>query len=259
MKVVIFPDFGNIGSYPEVRKYILFSYPHNVEERGEKRILSSGTWGIASMKRGNYKERDWQHLYSWYKENSKFNNTGWYMMPDEYLRPKNTMQNFLRWKKLYPDIDVVPIIQFKREKEIDLLGALEQIEFYMQFNPVRICISNPAMEALQWNKYLSILGKKIKSYNENCWIHVLGAGWSFADIKNYIVIDEIDSIDTIAYYTDAKQHKVWYTSGHIDDRYDLVCDCPVCSNSAKKDWKGIALHNAFVIQKFVERERLRCI
>lgn len=259
MRAIWFPDFGPLPEgLPEVRRWILYSFPHEPEARGERRVLSSGTWGIASKKAGRYEAREWPALYEYYRRHAHLNNTGWYMMPDEYLRPDATVANWMRWRRLYPDLPVVPIIQFRREKRVDLALALEQARTYARFNPPCICISNPACTALDWADALRMLAAMIRRLMPRAWIHVLGAGWDVRDVMRYAEIDAIDSIDSIAYYSDAQEGVAWHLHGRAEKERPEGCGCPACSNGAPADWRRLALHNAWVAQTLVDhRNRKR--
>lgn len=256
MKAIWFADFGPIGNLAEIRRWLLFSFPHPVEERGEMRVLSSGTWGIASRRYGHYGLRHWEELYDYYRRYDVLGNSGWRIMPDEYLHPEATMNNFCEWNKRFPDCSVVPVIQFRREHEFELYTALKQLEFYAPFKPSRICISNPAYVALEWREDLTALAGMVKRIIPGCWIHVLGAGWTPREILDYAAIREIDSIDSIAYYIDAKDGEAWYLNGRTELGRPESCSCPVCTSQKSTDWRGLALHNAWVAQELASRAML---
>lgn len=249
MQAIWFPSFGAIpGILPELRRWVFYSFPHEPLENGEFRVLSSGTWGA----RGNYGNRNWQALYDYYRQYENRGNAEWRMMPDEYLDPRKTMQNFLKWMELYPDMSVVPIIQFTRKKYCDLYAIKKQIDFYRQYKPVKICISNPGFWCVEWVDNLIYVSSQIKDKLTSPWIHVLGAGWNIFDIKQYTKISSIDSVDNIIYYTEAKNGMAWCTSKDRSDIYtNIVCNCPACV-SGVKGWKKIAMHNAYVAQEVVK-------
>lgn len=252
MKEMWFCDFGPLPEgLPELRNVVFYSCPQAPIGNAPKKILSSGTWGIASAG-GFYKTRNWDRLYKYYKQFQNVGYPGWRMMPDEYLRPWKTMKNFQKWMESYPDLPVVPIIQSTKEKCFDLFTAKKQIQFYKQFSPNKICISNPAFFCHEWVEELTFIAMSIKDILNGPWIHVLGAGWDIGDIKQYARIEAIDSVDTIVYYTAAQRGEAWrcHISNSIPVK-NLKCDCPACS-SVIDGWQRIAMHNAFTAQEVIK-------
>lgn len=255
MHTIWFPDFGELpAGLPELREWIFYSFPHKPRLTGKCRVLSSGTWGLASLGKGNYGVRGWNDLYNYYIKYAGIGTPGWRMMPDEYLHPYKTMKNFKEWYERFPDMPVIPIIQFSKKKHCDIYLARKQIQFYWQYNPDRICISNPGFRCDEWLTELSFVSEMCKDMLGGPWIHVLGAGWDMFDITQYLKIDTIDSIDSIAYYTAARDGVMWLPSLNIDSFKKGLCNCPACESDVDA-WARAAMHNAYVAQEVVKNYR----
>lgn len=148
--------------------------------------------------------------------------------PDVYLDPYRTMQN---WKWWYQncDVAVVPVIQFRHQKRLDLYLALEQAQFYVSFEPKFVCISNPGMLAVE-SQSIVMICQTVRNITGAQWLHNLGAGWSPQDVRDWYELGCFDSIDSIAYYTDAQAGRVWRRDGG--------------SERSKLPWRELAVHNA---------------
>lgn len=197
---------GKITEYPR-----LYAYPSAPEFIGNKFVvLDSGAFSL-SMKG---KEIDDEHIRKlglhYIKHNASDSGNVLAIAPDVFLSPEKSMANFVKIQKLYPALRTIPVLQSKRKKKIDLYGTMQQLKFYKTYNIKSICISNPSLlacEALEQgiedvvSECRSTLGKDI-------WIHILGAGWNAHDVRMWGTLD-INSIDSIAYYSDAVAQKTW--------------------------------------------------
>jgi hypothetical protein len=149
--------------------------------------------------------------------------------PDAYLDPRLTMQNW-RWWQEHIGLPVAPVIQFPAAGRIDVYAGLKQAEFYAAWQPDFMSISNPALTAAALvNKLLAAEVRRITGCR---WLHNLGAGWSPADIAAWRDLACFDSIDSVAYYTDARRGIRW----RLDGRTECSAD----------PWRQIAVENANV-------------
>lgn len=250
MRAVWFPDFGSLpAGLPDVREWVLFSFPHEPGPRGARRILSSGTWGLHSAGR-LYARRRFDALAHYYLRHDALCNTGWRMMPDEYLRPHRTARNLEEWRRCWPGLAVVPIIQMAREKHVDCYLVKRQVQQYAEAARCAgcICISNPAFHGLEWRDELAWCVEQVRAALPDVWIHVLGAGWGPGDIWVYSRVPGLDSVDTITYYADAQRGVMWDLYGRR--RAHARCPCPACQ-SGVVGWEALAMHNAWVAQEVV--------
>jgi hypothetical protein len=125
--------------------------------------------------------------------------------PDVFTKPKKSIENFKLFKSLYPELKFYPVFQFNKLKQIDMLSFYTQIQFYKDINLDTIFISNPFLRAVEAkNQGLEDCIKEIKKVFKNSWVHILGAGWDLEDIQKWFSIKDIDSIDSISYYTSAQ-------------------------------------------------------
>jgi hypothetical protein len=131
--------------------------------------------------------------------------------PDVFLDPAATMRNWTHWHGQV-SLPVVPVIQFPRRGQLDLYSTLKQAKFYAPFQPDFICISNPALNAAQ-SAPLVELCALVRQATGATWLHNLGAGWSPHDIAAWRDLACFDSIDSIAYYTDAQDGWLWRRDG----------------------------------------------
>lgn len=184
----------------------LYAYPMAVDKptAGEFVILDSGAYGLSQ--RGM--EIDAEHMFKlarYYKANGASNRFAVLgIAPDKFLDPEKTMDNYRFWHK-YIQQPVVPVIQFKAMKKIDLHSGLRQVDFYLPGNRI-MAISNPGLKARQ-AKAMHYLIEYMRKVGVE-WIHNLGAGWNTLDCRDWFEMG-FDSIDSIAYYTDADKGITW--------------------------------------------------
>lgn len=201
-------------------------------------ILDSGAYGLAkggAKMNAAYVEKLAAHYQQHHAENVLC------IAPDEYLNPRVTMNRFSDWHS-HHSIPVVPVIQFPREKHLDLFSAYRQAQFYAaqrealpryQGRPF-LAVSNPNLRASQCYS-LKALCLRIRALFGPCWLHCLGAGWWPQDIVDWRNLGCFDSIDSIAYYTDAQQHQRWQGQYVVSD-----FDTP---------FPALAAHNAHVARQ----------
>ena len=201
-------------------------------------ILDSGAWGLAQRGKSmncNYMQRLAEHYSRFQSRNVHC------IAPDVYLDPRQTMRNWEWWQTNFPEIKVVPVIQFERERTLDWYCAVRQAEFYAQFHPGFIAVSNPALRASESGVMIEICAA-VREITKAKWLHNLGAGWSPDDIAAWRELGCFDSIDSVSYYEDAKRGKCWRRDGKIE-----IC-------RTKTNWRAVAHHNAEVANTLAEKE-----
>ncbi len=202
-------------------------------------VLDCGTWGLHTRGK-RYAERGFADLAAYYRTHS----ASWRAAPDEYLRPDRTMENWRDWQRLFPDVPVAPVIQYQREGRPSASEVLRQLEEYASASSGVLLISNPGMTAGAWLDHLAWAVAEVKRAVPGVWVHVLGAGWDPVDIALYRRVPGLDSIDSIAYYTDAQRGVAWRLGGKGPGRPD-GCPCPACT-SGVRGMAALAMHNAWV-------------
>lgn len=178
----------------------LFAYPSEpFLQNGGYTILDSGAYGL--YQRGssinlNYMKKLSAHYEKYATENV------FCVAPDEYLNPIASMSNFISWKNSKLFQSVCPVIQSWHEKQIDENCIMKQVKFYRKnTSQDRIFFSNNALTASEASFFgLNEIFRKIHQAGFK-WIHNLGAGWSLKDIKEWKKFEQLDSMDSIAYYS----------------------------------------------------------
>jgi hypothetical protein len=202
-------------------------------------ILDCGTWGLHARGQG-YGGRHFEGLAEYYRQHE----ARWRVAPDEYLRPDRTLENWRAWLGRFPDVPVVPVVQYRREGRPSADELLKQLEVYAAMAPAAVFISNPGMKAGSWLDHLAWAVGEVKRAVPGAWVHVLGAGWDPVDVVLYRRVPGLDSIDSIAYYTDARDGIAWRIGGKGPGRPD-GCPCPACAVGTP-GWQAVAMHNAWV-------------
>jgi hypothetical protein len=196
----------------------LYAYPANPEPpaNGGFIILDSGAFGLSQsgQKIGIGWMKQLAEHYKKFNASSDFPVLG--MAPDAYLDACTTMNNWMWWQKNI-NLPVVPVIQFKKKKMLDAYHAVIQAKFYAPSKPPVVAISNPSMRAIEAPVMRQICCI-IRQITGAKWLHNLGAGWSPLDVKKWFELG-FDSIDSIAYYTDAQNGLRWRTSS---DEKELI-------------------------------------
>lgn len=191
-------------------------------------ILDSGAFGL-SQRGQRIGIGHMQRLALYYKP--YINQSGYHCIaPDVFLEPELTMRNWEWWQE-YVKLPVVPVIQFPKLKRIDVYSALCQAQYYAPWRPEFVAISNPGLAAMESNGIVEtcILVRQLAGAG---WLHYLGAGWSPSDLTVWRDLACFDSLDTVAYYTDAQEGILW----RRDDGQEW----------SDRPWRDIALENAKV-------------
>lgn len=196
--------------FPHCRKYEkeirkikgisrLFAYPKapHFDNRGKVVILDSGAFGLSLQGRKitkNHMQKLNKHYRKYARENTLC------IAPDIFLNPMESMWNMRTWFKnnYYPHVTAV--IQCTQKGWIDLNDLKYQADYYSNFTN-EFCFSNNGLtgEMAQYFRLERLFEYMKKNLNAK-WIHILGAGWSLKDIKDWMKISYFDSMDSIAYY-----------------------------------------------------------
>ena len=208
----------------------LYPFPRPPKLNAHKRIiLDSGAFGLAQ--RG--KAIDYHHmrrLAGYYRKYGASND--WPVVgiaPDVFLDHNATMKNW-RWWHDNIGLPVVPVIQFS-SRRLDPYVIIRQSKFYAGYKPPVVAIGNPMLSATESRELMPMIAYTVRQITGARWIHHLGAGWSPKDIMAWREMNCFDSIDSIAYYTDAQNGKMWHASGGI--------------TLSTFDFTIVARHNAF--------------
>lgn len=161
--------------------------------------------------------------------------------PDEYLSPAATLANWRHWHQHFA-IAIVPVIQFKRAKTLDLYTAIRQAKAYAPCAPSFVAISNPALSAALSGTLMQQICTTVRAITGATWLHNLGAGWHPKDIAAWRELACFDSIDSIAYYTDAQDGYKWRADGYRE--------------RSKDKWIDLAVHNARIAQEIARGTHL---
>lgn len=177
----------------------LFAFPKIPKSHSKLSILDSGAFGLSQK----WKEIDAQHMRLLAAHYRKYCGDGIYgIAPDKFLDPKQTMKNFEYWMRKHK-VRVAPVIQCTHKKQVNIYEVMKQISFYKPHGPEFVCFSNPGLQfresAQQIKEAIEVLRKELPE----AWVHVLGAGWNFEDVKDWLTLSGADSIDSIAYHTSA--------------------------------------------------------
>lgn len=217
----------------------LYPFPRPPKLNAHRRIiLDSGAFGLAQ--RGQAIDyRHMRRLAGYYRKYGASND--WPVIgiaPDVFLDPVATMENW-RWWHGHLGIPIVPVIQFS-SRMLDLYVVINQSKFYAGYKPPVVAISNPMLSAIESREMIQMVTSAVRQITGARWIHYLGAGWSPKDIVAWREVNCFDSIDSIAYYTDAQSGKIWHASGSI--------------TFSTLDFTIITRHNAFTATRLAEGE-----
>jgi hypothetical protein len=197
-----------------INKNRLYAYPTIPEAATENEfiILDSGAFGLSQ--KGQKMDFDYMKKLSAHYQKHNASDVFPYIgiAPDEFMNPLQTMANFKLWNENELG-KVAPVLQFKKTKQLDIWTITEQCKFYSKYNPQFVAISNPGMTAIQAQNIMPQIIKIVRKMIAPKWIHNLGAGWNAADASEWIK-QGFDSIDSIAYYTDAQNKKSWRFNSH---------------------------------------------
>lgn len=200
--IYVFPHYVNgedeISKVKGISRLFAFPCKPHFENHGAVTILDSGAFAIHKSKNSysmgkNYISRLNQH----YQQYGSADNVIC-VAPDVLGDAQKTMRNFKDWMKngYYPNIS--PVLQ--RDKQIPNMNLLKyQIEFYAETAQSK-AILIPAGADGKTAKAIGFpaVTEYCKKYFD--WVHVLGAGWTLDDVKQWKTIDSVDSIDCTNYY-----------------------------------------------------------
>lgn len=202
-------------------------------------ILDSGAFARSFSRESDRQPiDDWMRdLAAWYRAIRTHDGARvrWCVAPDVFGNPRATWDYWQRWHEQYPDVQVAPVLQFWSSRPTDLLTIRQEARRYGP-HPI-VCLSNPAkMTAAQWGTRLTTACSLIRqACGTSTHIHLLGAGWSPADILLYRQCTALSSLDSITYYLAAQRGERW-------------CSCSTCHDAATH-WSTVALHHARVLSR----------
>jgi hypothetical protein len=198
-------------------------------------VCDSGAWSLSHRADARMSE---DYMYRLAEHYRRYQSERVYCIaPDEYLNPQRTMKNWLWWTQNVPDVLVVPVIQFERVKRLDLAVVVRQARFYAPFEPSFLAISNPGLRAIE-SELMPQICDVVRKVTGAHWLHNLGAGWSPRDVREWRELGCFDSLDSIAYYTDAQDGWKWRVDGKRAKSTD--------------DWRDLAHGNARVAVSIAE-------
>ena len=208
----------------------LYAYPAQPAPSppGGRSILDSGAFGLSQ--RGSAIDQHHMRRLAKYYQPYVGQHGYWCIAPDVFLDPHQTMRNW-EWWQANVGLPVVPVIQFPHKRQINLYSVVKQAHFYAPWRPECVAISNPALRAIESDGIEQVC-QVVRSATGATWLHNLGAGWDPADIAAWRELNCFDSIDSIAYYTDAMGGWLWRRDGKREP--------------SELPWREIALENARV-------------
>lgn len=215
----------------------LYAFPREPDPPGDTFvILDSGAFGLAQ--RGcKIDERYMARLATYY---AQYQSPCFICVaPDVFLDPVRTFANYLVWQRKYSSLRIAPVLQARKEGILDLYDLRRLVNNYLSYldawprlgdRPV-LMLGNPGLYGLSdASRAAQSLSQIIRQAVPNVWLHLLGAGWSLMDIGAWAQLGAFDSIDSIAYYEDAKRGISW-------------------QGAASKDWRETAANNAEAIRR----------
>lgn len=203
--IFVCPQSKNLGrAFAEFSRLYAYPRPPRPPASGGIVILDSGAFGLSQ--RGRAIDAAYMRRLAKYYRAHEADNV-YRIAPDEYLNPRQTMENWSWWQE-HIGQEVVPVIQLPRVKHIDLYSVLKQVQFYAPYCPRMVAISNPGLRAIESNDMRGAV-QIVRQVLGSIWLHNLGAGWDLADIKCWRDMNCFESIDSIAYYTAAQSGECW--------------------------------------------------
>ncbi len=185
----------------------LYAYPNiPLLDDSHRIILDSGAFGLS--KSGG--EMNGLYISKLAKHYKKYGNQAnvFCIAPDVFKNSTQSIKQYEEFIGRHKEIKVAPVIQFT-SSHIDLFSIKKQIATYQKITNSRMfCISNNKFDAVKQFKELKFIVDEIKRKNGNILIHVLGAGYSHNNVKDWMKTG-VDSIDSISYYTDAQAGLEW--------------------------------------------------
>lgn len=183
----------------------LYAYPNEPDINDKMVILDSGAFHLSkSGKRMDDKYID--SLATHYKRFHQFKNVHC-IAPDTFKNPFDSMRKYKEFKEKYPNISICPVIQSK-SSNIDIFDIKKQIKFYDDHE--FICFSNNKFDPVKQKQELKYIRGLIP---DKTWVHVLGAGYSHNNVKDWVKLG-YNSIDSVSYYTDAESKIKWVKNSY---------------------------------------------
>lgn len=233
--IYICPMSAKLNGYVHHEHYVLYAFrsqPDLTTYRPERVVLDCGAFG--ANQRGEVIDKQYaSRLAAYYRKNP---GCMMYMALDAFQDPENTMRQWQNWAQMFSGITLTPIIQSSRRGIVDLYEIMRQARFYKRDAPNAIALSLHAVDPAGQTELLREAGRMAKTESGAKWLHSLGAGWSPRGIQMYADMDVYDSIDSIAYYTAAKQNERWRMDGGTE--------------IATEDWRVVAAQNARAARYF---------
>ncbi|GEM_PF-6280337 len=242
---LIYPDWPGIHpALPDPRPTLLVPFGRELPILAPEQqlVLDSGAFARSFQKPADRAPvQEWMRdLAAWYREARAIygERLRWCVAPDVFGDPRATWQQWCMWQEASPDVPVAPVIQLWPGKPLDLYTIQQEAKRY-GVQPV-VCLSNPAkITAARWGSALEAACSLIRdACGQECWIHLLGAGWSQEDVIGYARVPGLDSIDSITYYLAAERGERW-------------CRCSDCT--LVSPWQQAALHHAQVLERLRTR------
>lgn len=217
----------------------LYAFPNQPDLSGDKTVLlDSGAFAL-SMRNQSMDKAHIESLAKYYNQHGLVRNNVHCIAADVFKNPSLSMQQYAEFiKTVSREVSISPVLQFPRKGFVDLFSARKQLIFYKKnaiVKPRLICVSNHAFDATKCHDALVRLAWLIRDIFDDVHIHVLGAGFNSLDVARWLQTD-VDSIDSISYYTDA-QSKMKWTLG----------SCSV--EKSQESFSEIAMHNANVARQ----------
>ncbi len=183
-----------------------------------KIILDSGAFALS--KSGGEMDNAYMHRLAKHYEKYGSNKNVFCIAPDVFKNAYKSIRQFKIFTYKYPALKVAPVLQFKNTN-IDLFDAKKQIDAYSLLSTSKmICISNNKFNPIKQADELRFIVSKIRRKSPFVWIHVLGAGYSHNNVKDWLTLG-VNSIDSISYYTDAQHKLEWKLNSYQTKASDL--------------------------------------
>ena len=211
----------------------LYAFPTPpILDSKHKIILDSGAFGL-SKSGGKMDAVYMLKLAEHYKKYGNQSNV-FCIAPDVFKSPAQSIKQYKEFMNKY-NIKIAPVLQFKYQN-IDLFDIKKQINEYSRLSNSRmVCISNNKFNPIKQGAELKYIVEKIRLKFDDVWIHVLGAGYSHNNVKDWMKLG-VNSMDSISYYTDAQAGLAWKANSYQTE-----------PNSCK--FRELATHNAMMANK----------
>lgn len=182
----------------------LYAFPVVPDLAGDNMvILDSGAFALSKSK----KQMDADYIDALAAHYRKFltRKNVYAVAPDVFKNPAQSLKQYRDFISRH-DVLVAPVLQFPGSA-IDLFNVKKQVQAYGGLSKSGlVCISNNKFCPLKQHKELSYITDLVRQAFGSVWVHVLGAGYSHNNVKDWLKTG-VNSIDSISYYTDA-QHKL---------------------------------------------------